>query len=81
MKREASDRQAANRESNEQPATKVARFRHGGEQEELARLRRLTGLDFTSVPESLLGHESIPAANAEAGAAGNLRTLPKPAAS
>lgn len=33
----------------------IHRFRRPGDREELARLKRLTGLDFTEVPASLLG--------------------------
>ena len=34
--------------------TRIARFRKPGELEELARLKRLTGLDYETVPVSLV---------------------------
>lgn len=37
-----------------QPTNRPARFRLKDDRAELARLKRLTGLDFESVPESLL---------------------------
>lgn len=37
---------------------KVEFFRNTGKREELARLERLTGLQFESVPESLLRQEA-----------------------
>lgn len=35
-------------------STRIARFRKPGDHEELARLKRLTGLDYETVPVSLL---------------------------
>lgn len=52
----------------------VATFRKQGEREELARIRRLTGLDYTSIPVSLINHGERASEAATAGQQGSART-------
>ena len=52
----------------------IAVFRKPGDREELARIRRLTGLDYTSVPVSLINRSEHPAEGDLAGQDGPART-------
>ncbi|MFZ5723438.1 MAG: hypothetical protein ACOY33_07235 [Pseudomonadota bacterium] len=47
------------------PKPLLHRFRHPDQQAELARLKRLTGLDFQAVPQSLLPQTADVAADSD----------------
>lgn len=59
----------------------VTAFRKPGDREELARLERLTGLAFESVPDSLLSPRHTPADDPETGADFRPEPMSRPARS
>lgn len=59
----------------------VTAFRKPGDREELARLERLTGLAFESVPDSLLSPRHTPADGTDTDANFRAKPLSRPARS